>query len=137
MDPTARTTSLIVALVIAGVLMGTVIGSLGEPDAKVAVQTVVRTQTVSKTKTVTRTRTKTVTRPADGLADADALDEDDAATGTTDTGRNCSSDYLDACIPADSPEIVSCRDIPERDFQSVGNDPYALDPDGDGTACES
>ena len=125
MDPTARTTSLIVALVIAGILMGTVIGSLGEPDAKVAAKTVVRTQT------------KTVTRPADGLADTDALGEDDAASGTTDTGRNCSSDYADACIPADSPEIVSCRDITERDFQSVGDDPYALDPDGDGTACES
>ncbi len=137
MDPTARTTSLIVVLVIAGILMGTVIGSVGKPDAEVAAETVVRTETVSTTKTVTRTRTKTVTRPADSLADTDALGGDDPATGATDAGKSCSSDYVDACIPADSPEIVTCRDIPERDFPSVGDDPYALDPDDDGTACES
>ncbi len=127
MDPTARTTSVIVALVIAGILMGTVIGSLVGPDAKTTVQTVVRTETT--TKTVTRTRTKTVTKPADTLAG------DDPETGTT--GENCSSAYVSACVPDDATEVVTCADIPERDFPSVGDDPYALDPDDDGTACES
>lgn len=32
---------------------------------------------------------------------------------------------------------VNCTDLAESDFDSVGGDPYGLDRDGDGIACES
>ncbi|HEX5376571.1 MAG TPA: hypothetical protein VFW48_10495 [Solirubrobacterales bacterium] len=54
--------------------------------------------------------------------------------GGTDDGR-CSPDYEGACVPVDVPD-VDCAELPVHGFRSVGGDPYELDTDGDGVACE-
>lgn len=128
MDPTARTTAMVIGLVIAGVVFGAILGSLGEDDPEVVVQTVevTDTQTVRRTTTVTRTRTVTVDEFGDVVTTAAEDDED------------CHDDYLGACVPRDADaDDVSCGQIPDRDFDSIGDDPYGLDPDGDGVACET
>jgi hypothetical protein len=53
-------------------------------------------------------------------------------------GDGCSDSYKDACVPPYSGvDDVKCDDIPEADFRSVRDDPYRLDREGDGIACES
>ncbi len=125
------------AVVVAGIfglLVGLAFGG-GEPET--------RTQYVTDTVTVARTvtaeaRVRTVTVPADdALADADLASDEDAASttgGTTD--EDCAEDYVGACIPADATDVL-CSDLSERDISVIGEDVYGLDPDGDGTACES
>ncbi len=54
---------------------------------------------------------------------------------STEDGE-CSSEYEGACVPTDQGD-VDCTELPDSDFQSVGSDPYGLDRDGDGVACES
>ena len=49
---------------------------------------------------------------------------------------NCSSEYEGACVPADVGD-VDCGELSDTDFSSVGSDPYRLDADSDGIACES
>jgi hypothetical protein len=55
---------------------------------------------------------------------------------------NCDPNYVGACVPADASD-VDCAggsgDGPEYvgPVQVVGSDPYGLDADGDGYACES
>lgn len=65
-------------------------------------------------------------------------------TGTTRTVTTekpsppCHPAYTGACVPVDPPEgDVNCTQIPETNFRSVGDDPYGLDGNGDGIACES
>lgn len=48
---------------------------------------------------------------------------------------DCHPEYKGACVPVDGD--VDCPEIPADDFRSVGDDPYGLDRDGDGIACES
>ena len=56
--------------------------------------------------------------------------------------RGCDPNYVGACVPADASD-VDCAggsgDGPEYvgSVQVVGSDPYGLDADGDGYACES
>lgn len=116
-------------LALGGLLLGLVIGGGGEPDPVTVVQTV----TVAETETVSRTRTVTV--PAS--LDDEFADTDTVETSTTETdAEDCSPDYLGACIPTDDPGL-GCADLDEREFDSIGDDPYGLDPDGDGIACET
>lgn len=151
MDPTQRTTAIIVGLVVGGFALGWTFGSWGE-DGGGSPQAVVETVTSERpatTKTVRRTRTVVRTVTVDEFGDAldpngeDPDADDEFATDTTDgtdttetsgSSTPCSSEYLGACVPDDG--TASCPDIDEQDFESIGEDPYGLDPDGDGVACE-
>jgi hypothetical protein len=123
-----------------GLLLGAGLGAAGAQDsakteaAAVKEKTVTETTTVdkvrtvkarpkTKTKTVTVTNTETVTSPSSG---------DNGGGG----GDNCSPEYTGACIPANADD-VDCGDVDADNFQSVGSDPYILDLDSDGVACES
>lgn len=126
-----------VGLVLAGLGLGIFIGGLGESKPELLVETVEITATA---KTVTKTRTRTVTVPVAETAVGAVTTGPDGfvttATATTPTTAvSCSSDYEGACVDANADD-VSCSQIPDRDFESVGSDPYFLDPDEDGLACE-
>lgn len=137
MESGEHTAVIVCVLVIAGMLLGVSVGRCGESGTEVLVRTTTvkgtTTPTTTSTTTVTVARTKTVTAPVD--TQADTVEEDVPATGTTDPTENCSPDYLGACVPLDAAGIT-CSEIAERDFDSVGDDPYGLDPDGDSFACE-
>jgi micrococcal nuclease len=49
--------------------------------------------------------------------------------------RGCDPNYTGACIPPYPPDL-DCREIPYRNFRSVGTDPHNFDVDHDGVACE-
>lgn len=59
-------------------------------------------------------------------------------------GNSCSPEYEGACVPANVSD-VDCAGgsgngpyyVQEKRFRSVGSDPYGLDSDNDGIACES
>ncbi len=53
----------------------------------------------------------------------------------TPTPPKCNPNYTGVCLPLTGD--VDCGDITARDFGSVGSDPFRLDGDGDGIACES
>lgn len=93
----------------------------------------------------------------DGNGDT-TVDAPDTTGRTTDTARTVTTDttetvttettekpppachpaYRGACVPASPPGgDVNCTQIPDTDFRSVGDDPYGLDGNGDGIACES
>jgi hypothetical protein len=140
LDQVTRSTFIVAGLVIAGIVLGVFIGSFGEDEPETVVQTfeVTVPTTVTETRTVVRRRTVTVEAP---VADADLADTDtDTVTDEDDDlGADegaCSEDYLGACVPADATDL-SCSDLDERDFESVGSDPLGLDPDEDGIACET
>jgi resuscitation-promoting factor RpfB len=144
MNRNTKTTLLVAGLVLVGFILGIAAGSGDEPEKTAAAAetvTVVKTDTVTHTETVTRTRTrvkyrtrvkvkyKTVTEAAPQPVAADA--------GTDlDAGDGCSPEYQGACVP-DGAGDVNCTDLSDTDFDSVGSDPYGLDRDGDGIACES
>jgi hypothetical protein len=53
-------------------------------------------------------------------------------------GDGCSDSYAGACVdPYTGTDDVNCADVTETGFDSIGDDPYRLDSDGDGIACES
>jgi hypothetical protein len=58
-----------------------------------------------------------------------------AVAGLDDSENSCSPEYEGACIPADVAD-VDCSELKVRGFRSVGEDPYRLDANGDGIACE-
>lgn len=49
---------------------------------------------------------------------------------------DCNPAYSGACVPTGVRD-VDCTELSARDFASVGSDPYGLDGDDDGVACES
>jgi hypothetical protein len=136
-----KLTLLVAGLVLIGLLTGIVVGSGDEGPIEAGTvtvaRTVVSTDTVTRTETVTRTRVKvkyktrvkvkyrTVTESAPAYGD-------DAGSGEA----GCSDEYVGACVPADAYD-VDCGELVDSDFDSVGSDPYGLDADGDGVACES
>jgi hypothetical protein len=138
-----KLTLLVAGLVLVGLLTGVAVGSGDEEPSEIRAvtiaRTVVSTDTVTQTETVTRTQVRvkvryktrvkikyrTVTEPAPAYGDD---------TGSGDVG--CSDEYTGACVPADAYD-VNCGELVESDFDSVGSDPYGLDADGDGVACES
>lgn len=133
MEEGEHTAVIVSVLVVAGMLLGVLVGRCGASDSEVVVQTTTaRGPGTVRTTTKTVTRTKTITARVD--TGADTVEKDVPPTGTTDSA-DCSPDYLGACVPADATE-VKCSDVPERNFDSVGDDPYGLDPDGDSFACE-
>lgn len=152
MQSTPKATGFVIALVLAGILFGFVIGRSGDPEPPVVVQTVegAAAETITRTTTRTITRARTVTvEEEDPFADEDEAgsdadsefddeDEDEDTTSTTATspGEGCSDAYVGACVPA-GVDRVECADLTDEDFESIGQDPYGLDPDGDGVACET
>jgi hypothetical protein len=48
---------------------------------------------------------------------------------------SCNINYSGVCLPTTGD--VDCGDISARNFRVVGSDPFRLDGDGDGIACES
>ena len=48
---------------------------------------------------------------------------------------SCNPNYSGVCLPLTGD--VDCGDITARDFRSIGSDPFRLDGDNDGIACES
>jgi hypothetical protein len=123
--------------VAAGAGVGILLGGANSDPFETVLRTVTgkrHTVTETETRTVTKTRTETVTRseratePLDGGAGAD----DDA------DGDGCSDSYAGPCVePFDGYNHVDCAQIGDHDFSSIGDDPYGLDPDDDGVACES
>jgi hypothetical protein len=138
-----KLTLLVAGLVLIGLLTGVAVGSDDESPVEARTVTVARTvvstttDTVTRTETVTHTRVKvkyktrvkvkyrTVTEPAPDYG---------GDPGSSDAG--CSDEYEGACVPADAYD-VDCGELADSDFDSVGSDPYGLDADGDGVACES
>jgi micrococcal nuclease len=55
-------------------------------------------------------------------------------TGPKARSKECLPDYRGACVPPPPPDL-DCDDI-GKPVRIVGNDPHALDGDGDGRACE-
>jgi hypothetical protein len=145
MSRNTKTTLLVAGLILVGFILGAAVGSGDEPEKTAATTaetvTVVRTDTVTNTETVTKTKTRvkyrtrvkvkyrTVTEAAPQPVAADA----DADLGG---GDGCSPEYEGACVPDDAGD-VNCTDLSDTDIDSVGSDPYGLDRDGDGIACES
>lgn len=128
---------LVIALlaVVAGAGIGVALGGANSDPFETVVRTVAgerHTITKTETETVTETKEKTVTEPEDVVQPAAAgSDEDDA------DHDGCSDSYEPECIePFDGANAVTCAEIGEEDFSSIGADPYGLDPDGDGVACE-
>jgi hypothetical protein len=109
-------------------------GAYGPTQTHTVATTVVAHDTVTTTRTVTRRLVRTVTETTtEPLPDVGGgLDDDDS------DGDGCSDSYEGACLdPYDGYDNADCYSIPETDFDSVGSDPYDLDRDGDGIACES
>lgn len=131
MDPNARAVAIVVALVLSGLGLGIFIGGLGGPGTETIVETVEVTEDRTVTRTVTRTRTVT----AQNAQQTVTTGPDGFVTTSTIPAGGCSPAYSGACVPAGEQQ-VSCSQIPDRDFSSVADDPYALDPDEDGIACE-
>ena len=56
-----------------------------------------------------------------------------SSTAPGTPGADCHPEY-GVCLPLESD--VNCGDLADRNFASTGNDPYDLDGNGDGVACE-
>lgn len=66
-------------------------------------------------------------------ADQAPADQAAAAGG----GDNCTPEYPDFCIPQLPGDAYNCGDFSEKNFTALAPDPYRLDRDQDGIACES
>gem|GEM_PF-2198176 len=126
---------------------GALLAAGGDSGDRALPETVTRVET----KTVTRTRTvqlvRTVTVPATNDTDLPPeLEAPDAnyplpygtlGTASDEDGDGCADEYTGACVDPDAIDL-DCSDIGEEiEVTSLGNDPYGLDADGDGYACES
>jgi hypothetical protein len=70
---------------------------------------------------------------AQRAADQQAAQSAAAAQG----GGNCTAAYPDFCIPQRAGDAYNCSDFSQKDFTALPEDPYRLDRDHDGIACES
>ncbi len=52
------------------------------------------------------------------------------------SGGDCHASYPDFCIPASGGD-VDCGELTQKDFTALEPDPYGLDGNNDGVACES
>jgi hypothetical protein len=52
-------------------------------------------------------------------------------------GGGCTAAYPDFCIPELSGDAYNCSDFSQKGFTALAPDPYRLDRDNDGIACES
>jgi resuscitation-promoting factor RpfB len=140
MDRNTKLTLLVAGLIVIGFVLGIAVGSGDEPQTTAQTRTVVSTDTITRTETRTETVTHTRTRYRTRIkvkyrTVTEAAPEPLAGSDDSD-GDGCSSEYVGACVPDDAGD-VNCTDLAESDFDSVGSDPYGLDRDGDGIACES
>jgi hypothetical protein len=144
MSRNVKVTLLVALLILIGFATGAAVGTDDQVDATAGTvtvaRTVVSTDTVTRTATVTRTHTRvkyrtrvrvkvkyrTVTEAAPAPDSGVSADDD----------SGCSTEYAGACVPADAGD-VDCTELADSDFDSIGSDPYRLDADGDGVACES
>jgi hypothetical protein len=140
MNQNTKMTLLVASLVLIGFVLGAAAGSGDDSDAKTVTVAsgTTSTETVTHTQTVTRThvRTKYKTRVKVKVKYRTITEQAPApdAGGAGDEG--CSPEYSGACVPDDAGD-VDCTELADSDFDSVGSDPYGLDADGDGVACES
>jgi hypothetical protein len=58
----------------------------------------------------------------------------DSGSSEKPAQSSCNPSYTGVCLPLTGD--VDCSDITARDFSSRGSDPFRLDGDGDGIACE-
>lgn len=88
------------------------------------------------------------TRATDKVAADKAAAERDAAARAAATvvapqpfaapaAGNCTAAYPDFCIPQRTGDAYNCPDFAQKDFTALAEDPYRLDRDKDGIACES
>ena len=54
---------------------------------------------------------------------------------SNNSSATCDSSYPDVCITTYS-AMLTCLDIPYRNFEVLAPDPHGLDSDGDGIGCE-
>jgi micrococcal nuclease len=74
-----------------------------------------------------------------GLCQAPAAIEPALLLGVAPVGggsEECDPSYPDTCIPPPPPDL-DCRDIPDRRFRVIGEDPHRFDGDHNGIGCES
>jgi hypothetical protein len=143
MNRNTKMTLLVAGLVLIGFVLGVAAGSGDDSDTKTvtvasgttSTATVTHTQTVTRThvRTKYKTRVKVKVKYRTVTEQAPAVD---ATDGGAAGGDGCSPEYSGACVPDDAGD-VDCTELADSDFASVGSDPYGLDADGDGVACES
>ena len=142
MSRNAKLTLLVAALIVIGFATGAALATDDPGDATAETvtvdRTVVSTDTVTRTATVTRTRVRVRyrTRVKVKVKYRTVTETAPPATDLDGGGSGCSDEYAGACVPADAGD-VDCTELTDSDFASVGSDPYGLDADGDGVACES
>ena len=123
--------------VAAGAGVGILLGGANADPFETVIKTVAgkaQTVTETETETVTETKNETVTHSE---AVPDTVGGDEGGDDDAD-GDGCSDSYDGACLdPSEGDNEVHCTEIGEQDFNSIGDDPYGLDPDLDGAACES
>jgi hypothetical protein len=57
------------------------------------------------------------------------------SASSNNSSATCDSSYPDVCITTHS-VMLTCLDIPYRNFKVLAPDPHGLDSDGDGIGCE-
>ena len=57
------------------------------------------------------------------------------SASSNNASDTCDSSYPDVCITTYS-AMLTCLDIPYRNFEVLAPDPHGLDSDGDGIGCE-
>jgi len=57
------------------------------------------------------------------------------SASSNNSSATCDSSYPDVCITTYS-AMLTCLDIPYRNFEVLAPDPHGLDSDGDGIGCE-
>ena len=123
--------------VMAGALVGILLGGANSDPFETVVRTAAGkqltvTETVTETETAVKTKTVTATEELANPAGGTSGTNDDADKDS------CSDSYAPVCLePFDGYRTLTCSEVRRKDFSSIGEDPYALDPDGNGVACES
>lgn len=90
--------------------------------------------TTTTTPSTSSTTTSTVPEPSTTTAPATTAPPPTVLGG--DQPPTCDPNYAGACVPVASGDAVNCADVQGSNFAVVGDDPYRLDEDGDGVACE-
>jgi Protein of unknown function (DUF2510) len=122
-----RRNAIAAAAGVAGLLVGAGVGVVAQGPAE------------TKTTTVTTARTETVTTSVTKTAKAKTVTVTQTVTDSSSSayergpGSGCDKNYS-GCVPANVGHVV-CEDI-VGPVKVIGRDHYALDPDGDGVACE-
>ncbi|MGI0032864.1 MAG: hypothetical protein ACRD97_06300 [Nitrososphaeraceae archaeon] len=57
------------------------------------------------------------------------------SASSNNSSATCDSSYPDVCITTSS-AMLTCLDMPYRNFKVLAPDPHGLDSDGDGIGCE-